>query len=378
MTQKRPYNTSLRIICASLFAIFSFLYIYMLQGELLALVQDHLSQGKTTNNALATASIITLLLMIIQYLLAKVSKLHSRYEAFSYLPSCIILALIVKVDSTLSYSWVQWGVAMLVVAAVYMLVVWIDRNTTPQKRETKFLGLLIRNLGVMVTLFIFTGWYGNSNPAQMMELAAWKYTHDGDYNKVLSVGQKSEDCNAGLTALRNLALAKTGQLGDKLFSYPQPYGSDGLMMKKTNMQTPKYGTDEFYKILGIQPNADENAATFYKRMLQETDSTYYYDLYVAALLLDKDIDTIVALTTENGHPIESLSPAPVHIQEAWMMYNEQQPPAPIAFVPDNAVAQRYQEYLALRKANANNPTVMKNLCRRKFGNTYWYYYDLVN
>ena len=350
----------------------------MLQGELLALVQDYLSQGKTTNNALATASIITLLLMIIQYLLAKVSKLHSRYEAFSYLPSCIILALIVKVDSTLSYSWVQWGVAMLVVAAVYMLVVWIDRNTTPQKRETKFLGLLIPNLGVMVTLFMFTGWYGNSNPAQMMELAAWKYTHDGDYNKVLSVGQKSEDCNAGLTALRNLALAKTGQLGDKLFSYPQPYGSDGLMMKKTNMQTPKYGTDEFYKILGIQPNADENAATFYKRMLQETDSTYYYDLYVAALLLDKDIDTIVALTTENGHPIESLSPAPVHIQEAWMMYNEQQPSAPIAFVPDNAVAQRYQEYLALRKANANNPTVMKNLCRRKFGNTYWYYYDLVN
>lgn len=378
MTKKRPYNTSLRIICASLFAIFSFLYIYMLQGELLALVQDHLSQGKTTNNALATASIITLLLMIIQYLLAKVSKLHSRYEAFSYLPSCIILALIVKVDSTLSYSWVQWGVAMLVVAAVYMLVVWIDRNTTPQKRETKFLELLTPNLGVMVTLFMFTGWYGNSNPAQMMELAAWKYTHDGDYNKVLSVGQKSEDCNAGLTALRNLALAKTGQLGDKLFSYPQPYGSDGLMMKKTNMQTPKYGTDEFYKILGIQPNADENAATFYKRMLQETDSTYYYDLYVAALLLDKDIDTIVALTTENGHPIESLSPVPVHIQEAWMMYNEQQPSAPIAFVPDNAVAQRYQEYLALRKANANNPTVMKNLCRRKFGNTYWYYYDLVN
>ena len=378
MTKKRPYNTSLRIICASLFAIFSFLYIYMLQGELLALVQDHLSQGKTTNNALATASIITLLLMTIQYLLAKVSKLHSRYEAFSYLPSCIILALIVKVDSTLSYSWVQWGVAMLVVAAVYMLVVWIDRNTTPQKRETKFLGLLTPNLGVMVTLFMFTGWYGNSNPAQMMELAAWKYTHDGDYNKVLSVGQKSEDCNAGLTALRNLALAKTGQLGDKLFSYPQPYGSDGLMMKKTNMQTPKYGTDEFYKILGIQPNADENAATFYKRMLQETDSTYYYDLYVAALLLDKDIDTIVALTTENGHPIESLSPAPVHIQEAWMMYNEQQPSAPIAFMPDNAVAQRYQEYLALRKANANNPTVMKNLCRRKFGNTYWYYYDLVN
>ena len=66
MKRKPRYDTPIRIICAVLFATFSFLYIYMLQGELLALVQDHLAQGQTTNNTLITATLVTLLLMVLR------------------------------------------------------------------------------------------------------------------------------------------------------------------------------------------------------------------------------------------------------------------------------------------------------------------------
>ena len=252
MKRKQKYDTPLRIICALLFATFSFLYIYMFQGELLALVQDHFSQGKTTNNTFITASLITLLLMVLQYYLNRLSKLHGRYEALSYLPSCAILALLTKVDNTLSYSWVLWVVAIVVLTVVYVLIVWVNRNTL-QSRDTAFLKQLTPNLGAMVVLFVFTGWYGNNNPVEKMELAAWKYTHSGEYGKVLSVGQKSEESNAGLTALRNLALAKTGQLRDRLFAYPQPYGADGLLMNRYNVQTPEYGSREFYDVLGSTP-----------------------------------------------------------------------------------------------------------------------------
>ena len=159
MKRKQKYDTPLRIICALLFATFSFLYIYMFQGELLALVQDHFSQGKTTNNTFITASLITLLLMVLQYYLNRLSKLHGRYEALSYLPSCAILALLTKVDNTLSYSWVLWVVAIVVLTVVYVLIVWVNRNTL-QSRDTVFLKQLTPNLGAMVVLFVFTGWYG--------------------------------------------------------------------------------------------------------------------------------------------------------------------------------------------------------------------------
>ena len=93
------YDTPIRIICAVLFATFSFLYINLFQGELLALVQDHLAQGQTSNNAFVTALLITVLLIALQYFLNRAGKLHGCYEALSYLPSCVLLALITQVDS---------------------------------------------------------------------------------------------------------------------------------------------------------------------------------------------------------------------------------------------------------------------------------------
>lgn len=377
MKRKQKYDTPLRIICALLFATFAFLYIYLVQGELLALVQDHLSQGQTTNNTLITASLITLLLMVLQYLLNKMGKLHGRYEIFSYLPSCVLLALVTKIDETFSYSWSLWGMAMLVVFVLYLIIVWIDRNTL-QLRDTKFLQMLIPNLVGMVAMFVFTGWYGNNEPAATMELAAWKYTHSGEYDKVLKVGKQSEDYNVRLTALRNLALAKTGELGDKLFAYPQPYGSDGMLMSRYNVQTPEYGSQEYYQVLGSIPYGGENATAFYKRMLQKTDSVYYRNLYAAALLLDKDLEDFASLTVDQAHASDTLSGAPTHYQEAWVIYNEQHPFAPITFALDSAVQDRYQAYLALRESHADDAVAMRNLCQRQFGDTYWYYYDFVN
>ena len=376
---KRPpqYDTPIRIICAVLFATFSFLYIYLFQGELLALVQDHLAQGKTSNNTLVTALIITVLLVVLQLVLNKAGKLHERYEAFSYMPSCVLLALITKVDSSFAYSWGQWCIALVVVALVYMLIVWVNRNTL-QLRDVKFLNLLTPNLGVMTGLFLFAGWYGYNNPASQMELAAWKYVHGGEYDKVLMVGKKSADCNADLTALRNLALVRTGQLGEGLFAYPQPYGSDGLLMNRYNVQAPSYGAKEFYGILGATPYGGEKAPAFYKRMTQQSDAKEYGELYAAALLLDKDLGDFVASTVGHGRTVEKPSGNPKHYQEAWMIYNEQHPFTPVTFTPDELVARRYQDYISLREQHAHEPVVMQNLCKRHFGDTYWYYYDFVN
>ena len=373
MNRKLKYDTPIRIICTLLFAVFSFLYIYMFQGELLALVQDHLAQGRTNNNALVTATLITLLLVLLQNMLNRVGQLHGGFEALSYLPSCVVLALITKVDNTFSYSWVQWLFSLLFSIIAYILIVWIDRNSL-QLRGIKFLNKLTPNLGVMSVLFIFVGCWSNNNSTAAMELSAWKYMHNGEFNKVLNIGVESEECNAELTSLRNLALAKNGRLNNSLFAYPQPYGSDGLLMNLYNMQTPQYGANAFYVLLGSRPYGGEKAAAFYKRMMQKENSEFYRELYAAALLLDKNLESFVALTTQ----FEAKTKIPRCTQEAWMVYNEQYPFSPIEFIPDDDVAQCYQGYLALREAYAENPVVMQNLCKREYGKTYWYYYDFIH
>lgn len=365
----------MRIVCAVLFTTFSFLYISLFQGELLALVQDYLAQGQTSNNTFITATIITLLLLALQFFLNRVGQLHGRFEAFSYLPSCVLLALLTKVDNALSYSWVAWVVSLVIVAVIYMLVVWLRKNTF-EPRETTFLHQCTPNLGVLAVLFVFTGCYGNDVTIKHMELSAWEHAHGEKYDKVLKVGNKSDDTNADLTALRNLALAKTGQLGNMLFAYPQPYGSEGLLMHHTATQTPSYGVDEYYHLLGQTPDEGESATDFYHRMMQ-VDSVAYGDLYLSALLLDKNLELFVEHTVDAESSQVLSAAAPKHHQEAWIIFNEQHPFTPVVFTPDNDIMHRYQEYLALYETYSGTPVVMKNLCKRQFGDTYWYYYDFV-
>ena len=103
MNKKTRTETTLRIVCAILFATFSFLYIYAFQGELLALMQDYLSKGVTTSNTFWAAAIITLLLCLLQFGINRISKLHLRWEALSYIPSCALLALITDVNDAYLY-----------------------------------------------------------------------------------------------------------------------------------------------------------------------------------------------------------------------------------------------------------------------------------
>lgn len=372
MTNRLKYDTPLRILCALLFALFSFIYIYTFQGELLALMQDHLSKGVTTSNTFVAALIITLLLSLMQWGINRVSGLHGRWEALSYIPSCALLALITDVnDGTMLYSASQWLWGVPLVTIVYIGVVWINRMRRDVKRNG-FFSLLYPNLLAFSFLFVLTAQVSNHAPAPHMELAAWHYLHDDRYEELLEVGKRSDDYNTELTALRNLAMFKTGTLGERLFHYPQPFGSEGLVYSRDNKQTVAYGAQEFYGHLGTEPHEGESGLDFARRQHLENDTVDYRDLYLAALLLDKKLDAFVEESTELLQSDETL---PTHFQEAWLLYNEQHPDSVVGFVPDSAIVKRFADYRSLQAEHVSNPIVSKNLAKRKFGNTYWFYFD---
>lgn len=371
MNKRFRYDKSLRILCALLFAIFSFTYIYTFQGELLALMQDYLSEGVTTSNTFVAALIITLLLSLMQWGINRMSKLHGRWEALSYIPSCALLALITDVnDGTMLYSaskWL-WGVPLVVI--VYIGVVWINRMQRSVKRNG-FFSLLYPNLMVFSLLFVFTAQVSNHAPAPHMELAAWRYLHDNRYEDVLKVGKRSDDYNMELTALRNLAMLKTGTLGEQMFHYPQPFGADGLIYHRNNKQTVAYGAQEYYRHLGVEPHDGESELAFAQRLHTENDSVMYRDLYLAALLLEKKLDAFA----KESLNLTSSETLPTHYQEALLIYNEKNPEAAVNFVPDSAIVKRFADYRSLQAEQIDNPVVSNNLVKRKFGDTYWYYFD---
>lgn len=373
MSRRTQYDKSISVLCAVLFAIFSFIYIYVFQGELLALMQDHLSGGVTQSNTFLTAFLLTLLLGGLQWLINRNSKLHGRWEALSYIPSCILLALVTDVnDGTMLYSASKWLWSIPISILLYIGVVWLNRMMTGV-RKRDFFGLLWPNLLAFTLLFVFTAQVSNHAPAPHMELAAWHYIHDSKYDKVLEVGSKSDDYNPELTALRNLALAKTGQLGERLFHYPQPYGADGLVYNRHNKQSNAYGAAEFYRHLsGNIPYGGENGLAYTYRMAMKNDSAVYRDLYLAALLLDKDLEAFVK---ETGELTKADTLCPTHYQEAWILYNEQHPDSPVAFIADSAMVSRFAAYRELQSEYDDNAVVAENLCRRKFGKTFWCYYD---
>ena len=373
MGKNSRYDLSISIICASLFAIFSFLYIYVFQGELLALMQDYLSRGVTQNNTFLTALILTVVLVVLQWLINRAAVLHGRWEALSYIPSCVLLALFTDInDGTMLYSAAKWLWAVPLCGLLFLGVVWLERMFIGFTKLT-FFGVLWPNLLAFSLMFVFTAQISNHAPAPHMELAAWRYMHQGKYDKVLEVGARSDDYNAELTALRNLALAKTGELGNRLFHYPQPYGADGLIYNKYSKQSATYGATEYYSHLsGNAAYGGESGRAYAHRMAMKNDSVIYRDLYWAALLLDKDIDAFVKATASYA---ASGEPMPIHYQEAWLLYGEQHPEAAKPFVPDSDVVSRFEAYRALQQEHASNSIVAANLCKRKFGDTFWCYYD---
>ena len=372
MYKNTRYETPLRVICTILFATFSFLYIYAFQGELLALMQDYLSKGVTTSNTFWAAAIITFLLCLLQYAVNRASKLHARWEALSYIPSCALLALITDVnDGTMLYSGAQWLWGLPITTLLYIGVVWINRRRRDVKRTT-FVSYLWPNLLSFSLMFLLTAQISNHAPAPHMELAAWRYLHRDQYEKILEVGKHSDDYNQELTALRNLAMLKTGTLGDRMFHYPQPFGSEGLVFNRHNKQSNSYGAQEFYRHLGTEPYGGESGRAFAQRVGTKNDSIDYRDLYLAALLLDKDVDAFVK---ETADMTATDSVLPTHYQEAWLLYNEQHPQKALTFEADTTIVKRFADYHAQQAEHADNPIAASNLGKRKFGNTYWYYFD---
>lgn len=363
------------LVCGFLFMLFSFLYLYYFQADWLALTQHLLSQGQTTYSPLWGALLITLLLMGLQIGFIRMVALPLRFHALSFFPSCLLLALCTDYRSVaLGAETDGWsGYVYVLLIALYAVVVRIvicfpDVNA---ERESP-LAYYWPNALWMALLWGMTGSAGNARDAFHYELRMAHLMELGMDKEALDVGSRSSATNRSLTALRAYALSRQGQLGDRLFEYPQNYGSRGLLFSETDTLLLGDWPKKLYRHLGRRPGTGLRGDTrlFLERVARyDSVAPAVGDYLLCTYLLDKNLDEFARALPQYYAVNDSL---PRYYKEALVLYSRVRM-KPVLVFTEGAVSANYEGFQEYR-SKYSNAEEQKNRCRDMYGTTYWYYY----
>lgn len=81
----------LTVACGLLFSIFSIVYLFVLQKDVVGALHYSLSQGKTHYSPLVGAIIITVVLLVFRWGINGLMGLKGPVRTLSYFPSCLLL-----------------------------------------------------------------------------------------------------------------------------------------------------------------------------------------------------------------------------------------------------------------------------------------------
>ena len=367
-------------VCATLFAVFAFLFVAVYQAPLLEAFYNEVATGKLGYNPWLVGGVVSLLLTILALWLNRFAGFRREWTAIAYLPSALLLAFITDIDRRIytgggfSYSWIIIFVLGLL---VYTFMAFILSRILFEKIKDVTMvtnRVLWRNMMLMVLLISLVGTLSNGDGDFKRETRLMSHLADDDTLKALRVGKTSLEASHELTAMRAYLLANSGKLGEQIFEYPQYYASEGLLphVKRTSSLVP----DSVYSLIGAVPASGETAATFLARMaLADSATTVAKEYYLTSLLLDKRLlefkEQVLSM-----YGIDVLDSLPKHYREALMLYTD------IADVPEFQVndSVMHKKLAKLRELENiyEDAFVRGNYVRRYFGRTYWWYFLYSN
>lgn len=382
LSSSQRNSNIISLVCGIIFASFSFVYLYLFQGELLKSLYSTLSNSENTYSPFWGAVIITLILLILQWSINLFTKFRDCWLATSYFPSYLFLAFITCVHRAeddlfafslhLTHHWWLFLVALL----IYGFIVWLYRKEFKLFASPKSLSAqLIPNLVTLILYSYMTGSIGNSHIVFHHELQVAKCIRQGEYEEALEVGKKSLQNSQTLSALRAYSLSHIDSLGQCLFRYPQNYASKGLFMDEEKGKVSTLTNEQIEQYLGGIPRKKDESIIDYLQTLSSTDSlshTKVQAYYLCALLLEKDLETFHQ-TLLREYPTDDFT-LPLHYQEAVCLYQQiTGKESPLATHCSQWIQARYQAFIELQKTHPDL-IPQRNYTRRKFGDTYWWYY----
>lgn len=365
----------LTVACGLLFSIFSFVYLYAFQKDVVGALHYSLSQGKTHYSPLVGAIIITVVLLIFRWGINRLMGLKGPVRALSYFPSCLLLGVLTDVDRSIFHGGSiedKWLWLLPLLLLIYVGVVYTLRRVFRfwLNQEGSVWGVVNSNLAILTLLCLMTVSIGNSNVNFHHELAVERAIRNQDYAGARMVGVESLETTRTLTVLRAYAMSLEGTLGEYLFKYPQYYGVEGLLLEPHSQETLRLNADSLYAYLGAKPYTAEKPMDYLSRICyDETGKHTALDYYLSGLLLDKKLDKFASAVNTYCFEQDTL---PHHYREAVILYKKTHPEYSRE-IKDTLMIQRLHDFLR-RKKEFSSPIEEKNRMRREFGDTYWWYY----
>lgn len=371
----------LSVSCGVLFVLFSFFYLFKIQGEILAEAQFVFSKGVTTYSVPIGAVVITVILYLLQFVVQLIAKIPARWYSLSFFPSFLVLTILTdinrKVFDNFTFGAWTWLVPVLLVLYI-LIIIWLKKipESNSEKEHGNIYAYLWPNYLIMLAMCIITGSRQGATDVYHYELRTERLILDGDYEEALTVGKKSLSASRRLTELRAYAMAKSGCLGESLFEYPQYYGSAGLLDINDTLSHYRLSVQEICRTLGAYCGKSIKTTDGYLKLMLDRDTANAQplgDYYLCTLLLKKDLKSFASVLPKYYQINDSL---PKAYSEAMLIVPEHACDSDSLYKTriDTAIVSRFKEYKLL-KNEYKNPTERINKTRRKFGNTYWWYYD---
>ncbi len=381
--ERNGSTINIRLMCAIVFLVFSFCYLYFFQADILAVAQHVYSGGQTHYNRLVGAVLITLLLQLLQLLVYAFLRLRKRSHALTYLPSMLILGMLTDVSSDvgLHNSMGAWWWAFPLMIVIWLPVALLCRALQDVEPDVEPTGLLSRamwmNMLTMALMIIGVAFVSNTNAVFHYRMRMESCLLKNDFAGALEEGRRSLESDANLQMLRMYALSRRGELGERLFTYPVVAKSEAMLPVSGESRFLMYPVDSLYKFLGAKPSGGMTTSR-YLELMQRRDSVVnksVADYQLCGLLIDKKLDAFVKMLVGYYSTQDTLKTdlLPKHYREAMTLYMHLRS-KPIA-VYHNAVMDEDWKNLQELEAQYADPSERKGKVEEQYRGTYWYYYE---
>jgi len=383
-------NITIRVVCAVLFVVFTFCWLFFFQGDMLAVAQYGLSGGKTHYNRTIGAVICTAVLLGVHLLVYAATRLTRRTHALTYAPSMLLLAFVSSVS--VPFRWGNWLWAGPLLLALWGGAVWLSKRMLPIGDEGRrsaglFSRVMWMNLLQLLAMMAGMAAVSNTNAVDHYKAHAEVSLMSGDVDEALHVGRRSLETDESLTMLRIFALSQKGQLADHLFEYAVSGSSnDMLPLEGSRARLMLMSDTLLWQHFGVSPDSMAGTAggdTISRARGRLTVAQYldslecdtlatraYVDYRLTGQLIDRQLDSFV-VALPRYYPLDADS-LPRHYREALVLYQQTDT---LFIYNDSLMLSRWNDFHA-NDSIYPNPSERKIRTEEQFRGTYWYYYYL--
>lgn len=369
--------------CCLIFVSFTFLYLFFFQSDMLSMVQHIMSNGRTSYHVLIFSSLITLVLSVLPFAQSYFIKLPVKFISLLWFPSFWALGWLTDVglSEVAPTSHSINAVPFVITAILYAMAIFAGTRLSREvEANTPLTNIFWPNILLLVIAMTFTTYVSNTNRTIHYELRLERLVTEEKYQNVLDISAQEEHPSRCIMSIRAYALSRLGELGDRLFFYPNSSGGESLLPPPTDSLRPSNLPKILREYLGGFPIHDMNATRYLQHLAADSlASEHVHEYLLCALLLDKNIDTfvdsLVVYYSPKDGPVKfpvHLSSLPRHFAEATILY-QRMSESPKVVLDDDETLENYLAFLEQYK-KVDDPVEREAICRKYYNETYWTYY----